>query len=201
MCAHLHKSIDSKNGEIRLWLGVVHQIQVDKLLQLQVVGLHAIDNIGKQSAMNKRQRFPQSLADMTVAPTSRLFRPSYSRSLSSLLLSFCHASHSAIPLSARRFRLVWELWWGELADGTPYLAIPFLVVVKYLASVIVHVALKSKPIASALEAITVDFHQPGRSGIRYQLVVVGVADSLGVLNLLHAAACCCLRYRYHVCSS
>lgn len=48
--AHLGECVDSQDGQVWLRLGVVHEIQVDQLLELQVVGLHAVDHIGKQGA-------------------------------------------------------------------------------------------------------------------------------------------------------
>ena len=39
--AHLHEGVNSQNCEIRLSLGVVNDVKVHQLLQLDVVGLHS----------------------------------------------------------------------------------------------------------------------------------------------------------------
>ena len=46
---HLHKRVDSHDSHVGLVLGIVHQVQVYQLLQLQVVCLHAVDDIRKKS--------------------------------------------------------------------------------------------------------------------------------------------------------
>ena len=48
--SHFDKSVDSEDSEVRLALGVIHQIQIHQLLELQVVCLHAVHHIGKKSA-------------------------------------------------------------------------------------------------------------------------------------------------------
>lgn len=48
-CTYLDKSVNSHDGHIWLRLGIVHQIQVNQLLQLKIVRLHTVDNIGEQS--------------------------------------------------------------------------------------------------------------------------------------------------------
>jgi hypothetical protein len=45
---HLDERVDGHNRHVRLRLGVVHQVQVDQLLQLQIVGLHAVDHVREQ---------------------------------------------------------------------------------------------------------------------------------------------------------
>lgn len=47
---YLHKAVDSHDGHVWLAFGIVHQVQVDQLLQLQVVSLHAVDNVREQRA-------------------------------------------------------------------------------------------------------------------------------------------------------
>lgn len=46
--AILGEGVDSKNGQVRLGFGVVHEVEVHKFLQLQVVSLHAVYNISKE---------------------------------------------------------------------------------------------------------------------------------------------------------
>jgi len=46
--AVLDESVDRHDGHVRLRLGVVHQVEVDELLELQVVCLHAVDHVGKE---------------------------------------------------------------------------------------------------------------------------------------------------------
>lgn len=41
------KGVHSKNGKVRLGLGIVHEVEIDQFLQLQVVGLHAVDYVSK----------------------------------------------------------------------------------------------------------------------------------------------------------
>lgn len=48
--SYLHKAVDSHNGHVWLAFGVVHQVQIHQLLQLQVVSLHAVHNIRKERA-------------------------------------------------------------------------------------------------------------------------------------------------------
>lgn len=48
--SYLDKRINSHNSQVRLTLGVVHQVQVDKLLQFQIIRLHAVDHIREQRA-------------------------------------------------------------------------------------------------------------------------------------------------------
>lgn len=54
--AHLDKGIDSHYGHVRLTLGVIHQIEIDKLLEFEIVRLHAIDDIGKQRTEQKESK-------------------------------------------------------------------------------------------------------------------------------------------------
>lgn len=42
-CVHCHDS------HVGMRLGVVHQVEIHKLLEFQIVSLHTVDNIGKQS--------------------------------------------------------------------------------------------------------------------------------------------------------
>ena len=46
----LGEGVDSQDGEVGLRLGVVHEIEIHQLLQLQIVSLHAVDHIRKQRA-------------------------------------------------------------------------------------------------------------------------------------------------------
>lgn len=48
--SYLHKAVDSHNGHVWLTFGVVHQVQIHQLLQLQVVSLHTVHNIRKERA-------------------------------------------------------------------------------------------------------------------------------------------------------
>lgn len=48
--SHLGKGVHSEDGQVRLRLGVVHQIQVDQFLQLQAVRLHTVDHVWEQRA-------------------------------------------------------------------------------------------------------------------------------------------------------
>lgn len=45
---HLHERVDSHDGHVGLGLCVVHQVQIDELLELQVVGLHTVDDIWEE---------------------------------------------------------------------------------------------------------------------------------------------------------
>lgn len=46
--AYLNERVDGHDGHIGLRFGVVHQIQIDQLLELQVVRLHAVDDVRKE---------------------------------------------------------------------------------------------------------------------------------------------------------
>jgi hypothetical protein len=41
-CTYVLESVDSKNSAIRLGLSVIHDVEIDKFLQLQIVGLNAV---------------------------------------------------------------------------------------------------------------------------------------------------------------
>lgn len=45
---HLHKGVDGHDGHVGLTLGIVHQVQVHQLLQLQVVRLHTVHHVGEE---------------------------------------------------------------------------------------------------------------------------------------------------------
>lgn len=44
----LGKSVDCQDSKIRLRFGVIHQVQVNQFLQLQIISLHAVDHVCKQ---------------------------------------------------------------------------------------------------------------------------------------------------------
>lgn len=49
MCeSNLNECIDSHDSQIWLTLGIVHEIKIDELLQLNVIGLHAIHDIREE---------------------------------------------------------------------------------------------------------------------------------------------------------
>ena len=50
---HFDECVDGHDSHVGLALGVVHQVQVDKLLQFQVVGLHAVNHVREQGARKK----------------------------------------------------------------------------------------------------------------------------------------------------
>lgn len=45
----LNKRVDSHDSHVRLTLSIVHEVQINKFLQLQIISLHAVDDIRKQS--------------------------------------------------------------------------------------------------------------------------------------------------------
>lgn len=45
---HLDEGVDSHDGHVWLRLCIVHEVQVNQLLQLEVVGLHAVDDIWEE---------------------------------------------------------------------------------------------------------------------------------------------------------
>ena len=49
--ADLGKSVDCQNGQIWLRFSIIHEIQVNQFLKLQIVRLHTIDDIRKQGAV------------------------------------------------------------------------------------------------------------------------------------------------------
>lgn len=46
---YLYKGVHSHDSHVWLTLGIVHQVQIDKLFQFQVVRLHAVHDVGEQS--------------------------------------------------------------------------------------------------------------------------------------------------------
>ena len=55
---NLHKGVDSQNGQIRLALGIIHDVQINKLFQLQIISHHTFNNLGEQNrdVPEKRRR-------------------------------------------------------------------------------------------------------------------------------------------------
>ena len=50
MIPYLDKRVDSHDGHVWLALGVVHEVEIYQLLQLQVIGLHAVHNVWEKGA-------------------------------------------------------------------------------------------------------------------------------------------------------
>lgn len=50
---YLYKGVNSHDSHVWLTLGIVHQVEVDQLFQLQVVSLHAVHNIWEQSTKRR----------------------------------------------------------------------------------------------------------------------------------------------------
>lgn len=48
IATYLYESVHRHNGHVRLGFCVIHQIQIDELLQFEVVGLHAVDYVWEQ---------------------------------------------------------------------------------------------------------------------------------------------------------
>lgn len=51
---NLDEGVDGHDGHVGLALGVVHQVEVDQLLQLQVVRLHAVHHVREQRAAQRQ---------------------------------------------------------------------------------------------------------------------------------------------------
>lgn len=71
----LNKAVDSHDGHIWLTLGIVHQVQVHKLLELQVISLHAVHNIwekraGKPKCANGLSQGDQNFIESSEAYSS-----------------------------------------------------------------------------------------------------------------------------------
>lgn len=47
-CTNLHKGVDSKNGEVRVTLGIIDKVEINKFLKLQIFSLHAVHHIREQ---------------------------------------------------------------------------------------------------------------------------------------------------------
>lgn len=47
-CADLNKSVDSQNGQVRIALSIIHDIEVHQLLELEILRVHALDHIGEE---------------------------------------------------------------------------------------------------------------------------------------------------------
>jgi len=50
----LNKCVDSHDSHVGLTLCIVHQVEVDEFLQLQVISLHAVDNVREQSTAKQQ---------------------------------------------------------------------------------------------------------------------------------------------------
>jgi hypothetical protein len=48
--AVLDEGVDGHDGKVGLRLGVVHEVQIDELLELEVIRLHAVDDVGEEGA-------------------------------------------------------------------------------------------------------------------------------------------------------
>ena len=46
----LDKGVDGQDAKLWVGLGVVHEVEIDQLLLLQVVCLHVLDHVGEQRA-------------------------------------------------------------------------------------------------------------------------------------------------------
>jgi hypothetical protein len=46
----LHKCVHGEDDELGLSLGVVHEVKVDELLLLEIVGLHVLEHVGEETA-------------------------------------------------------------------------------------------------------------------------------------------------------
>ena len=133
--ACLDKCVDRHNCQIGLALGIVHQIQINQLLQLQIISLHAIDHIGEQSAVTCHlynnwfakaitvtahlTSLPTVILAMTFLTASRFF--SFFSELSSVFSSKISPTIRIVT--------------SNFTSHSYYALIPFLVVVKYLESV------------------------------------------------------------------
>ena len=65
--ADLDKGVDGENNEVRLVLGVVHQVKVDELLLLQVVRLHVLEDVREEG----RDILRRSYSALHSAPGKR----------------------------------------------------------------------------------------------------------------------------------
>lgn len=54
--SHLDKAVNGHDGHVRLTLGIVHKVQVNQFLQLQVISLHAVYHIWKQGTKETRYK-------------------------------------------------------------------------------------------------------------------------------------------------
>ena len=52
---YLDKCVDGHDGHIWLRLGIIHQVQIHKFLQFQVVCLHTVHHIGKQGTIENNE--------------------------------------------------------------------------------------------------------------------------------------------------
>ena len=50
MRRYLDECVDCHNGHVGLTLGIVHEVEVDKFLQLQILSLHTVDHVREQGA-------------------------------------------------------------------------------------------------------------------------------------------------------
>lgn len=122
--AHLNERVDGHDGHIGLRLGVVHQVQIDQLLQLEVVRLHAVDDVREERGNVLANRHAGD--DLEIGNEKKIITHSGER----------RKSHSVACqltfLTASFFFSFLSLLSSDLSSKIS----PFLVVVKYLESVI-----------------------------------------------------------------
>lgn len=63
---YLHKGVDGHDGHVWLTLGVVHQVKIDQLFQLQVVRLHAVHDVREQSAAQGTENYVATVSKVKV---------------------------------------------------------------------------------------------------------------------------------------
>ena len=51
---YLNERIDSHDGHVGLTFSIVHQIEINEFLQLQVVRLHTVHHVGEEGAASKK---------------------------------------------------------------------------------------------------------------------------------------------------
>lgn len=63
---YLYEGVDCHDSHIWLTLGIVHQVEVNQLLQFQVVCLHAVDNIWEQSTGGETRYYVTTASEWKV---------------------------------------------------------------------------------------------------------------------------------------
>ena len=120
---HLDKGVHTHDGEVRLGLSIVDEVQVNQLFELQVVRLHAVDDVWKQH----RDVFAHSHGSYDLLDGFFLLGPVQAAKVLLELMDLACTTSTPSPVSKSHFEAV-------RTSGRAARASPFFVVAKYLLS-------------------------------------------------------------------
>lgn len=128
---NLDESVHSHNSHVRLWFSVVHQIQVNQFLQLQIVSLHTVDNIWKE----RRHILADCHACDDLEHATKRQKVVALVWCDSMFLWLLSKVTWRTFFTASFFFSFFSFWSSDFNSNIS----PFLVVVKYLESVILEI--------------------------------------------------------------